>query len=177
MLPPKLMDEEGRPEVQLLEPDEDTAAAWVRKRRFTSKKHWVLEVKMRSHKCECNVDEKGQEITEEEITEAERKTEDLRLRQKRGNVWEEQKAVQVLCASCSKWRDNASRRLRATPRRMRKEKEEILVNQKVFGKSQKEPTRGKPALLSEHESLMRNLEASRPVDAEDLACFMRNMKE
>ena len=38
VLPPKLMDEEGRPEVQLLEPDEDTAAAWVRKRRFTSKK-------------------------------------------------------------------------------------------------------------------------------------------
>lgn len=39
--------------------------------------HWFLEVKMRSHKCECNLDEKGQEITEEEITEAERKTEDL----------------------------------------------------------------------------------------------------
>ena len=86
---------------------------------------------MRSHKCECSLDEKGQEITEEEITEAERKTEDLRLRQKRGNVWEEQKAVQVLCASCSKWGDNASRSLRATSRRMRKEKEEILVNQKV----------------------------------------------
>lgn len=141
VLPPKLMDEEGRPEVQLLEPDEDTAAAWVRKRRFTSKKPLG-----------------------EEITEAERKTEDLRLRQKRGQSLgraeggsSSLRVLQQVERQCFKElesyiQENAER-----------ERGDLGESEGVFGKSQKEPTRGKPALLSEHESLMRNLEASRPV--------------
>ena len=44
-----------------------------------------------------------------------------------------------------------------------RERGDLGESEGVFGKSQKEPTREKPALLSEHESLMRNLEASRPV--------------
>lgn len=159
LLPPKLMDEEGRPEVQLLEPDEDTAAAWVLRRRLTSKK--PLGPRSQDAQPQVRV-QPGWEGTR-----------DHRGRDHWG--WEKDRRSALETEEGQECGSSSLRVLQQVERQCFKELESYIQenaerergdlgeSEGVFWKSQKEPTRGKPALLSERESLMRNLEASRPV--------------